>query len=151
MFNRVYFRILCQSYSDIQQRYRDIVFRKLSDQNFFKKFVTTNIRQSDSLMSSDLIDYYQQNTQQAIRSALVWKSLVAVSEQFILLDYQIQPGKEDTQNLHFIKYSIKQQSIVRQIYSIYGKSKYMFFNMDKKHQSLNKIYNTMKKYAFKIM
>ena len=150
MFKQLYYKILCQNYSDIQQKYKVILFNKLMNQQLFKKFIKSNIGYTDIQMSNQMIQFYQQNKEQAIKSALTWKSFAAISQQYILLSYYIQPGKEDTQVLHFVKYNIKNQCIDQQMYSIYGKSKYMFFNMDNKHQSLNKIYNTMKKYAFKI-
>lgn len=150
--NKLYLNILCESssYQNLPQQYKQILFDYLNDQNRFKKFIESNTTIVDQDIKQQLIDYFDQNPIDAIKSALVWKSLSLEQDKLILLDYQVMPGECNIYKITFIFYSSKNQEIFRQIYSLSGRSKVMFQKMEEKHQNINKIYNSIKKYAQKI-
>lgn len=150
MFKCLYYKIICQNTLNIRQDYYKLLVEYLNNQHNFQKFVKNNVNWSDVEMGDQLLQFYQQNKEDAIKSALIWKSLVANNNQYIRLNYSLQTAELNTLNVIYYFYSVKQKTITRQIYSLYGRSRAMFQNMQH-NQPQQKIYNTVKKYGDRIL
>ncbi len=139
--NQIFNKIINESeIKNISPMALNYMLQILNSKIKFMNFITTNInKEQNKDIIKQFIDGYDLNPNQNVKSALIWKQLVALKDKIYFYDSSY--SKND--NVEFIGYNEKTGQIITKLLELNSKCKKIYDSMINNNKDFQFIYNTM--------